>query len=88
MRKGARIACLFLKQANLVYNGAPGDDGPEEACNVIVTPEGQAAHNLIGYYRRRGFVETGRTILFAHLQGSEGGGERPPVEEENPGEER
>lgn len=36
--------------------------------SVVVTPEGQAAHDLIGYYRRRGFVETGRTILFAHLR--------------------
>jgi GNAT superfamily N-acetyltransferase len=36
--------------------------------SVIVTPEGQAAHNLIEYYRGRGFVETGRTLLFAHLE--------------------
>jgi aminoglycoside 6'-N-acetyltransferase I len=35
--------------------------------SVIVTPEGQAAHNLIGYYRSRGFQETGRTVLFYHL---------------------
>lgn len=35
--------------------------------SVIVTPEGQAAHNLIGYYRGRGFEETGRTVLFYHL---------------------
>jgi len=56
--------------------------------SVIVTPEGQAAHDLAGYYRRRGFVETGRTILFAHLQGGEGGGERPPVEDPNPGDEK
>lgn len=34
---------------------------------VVVTPEGQAAHDLIGYYRRRGFRETGRTLLFASL---------------------
>jgi aminoglycoside 6'-N-acetyltransferase I len=36
--------------------------------SVIVTPEGQATHNLIEYYRRRGFEETGRTLLFAHLE--------------------
>lgn len=35
--------------------------------SVVVTPEGQEAHNLIEYYRRRGFDETGRTILLAHL---------------------
>jgi len=35
--------------------------------SVIVTPEGQAAHDLIGYYRSHGFHETGRTILFYHL---------------------
>jgi aminoglycoside 6'-N-acetyltransferase I len=35
---------------------------------VVVTPEGQAAHDLMAYYRRRGFQETGRTLLFAHLQ--------------------
>jgi aminoglycoside 6'-N-acetyltransferase I len=36
--------------------------------SVIVTPEGQAAHNLIEYYRGRGFEETGRTLLFARLE--------------------
>ena len=35
---------------------------------VVVTREGQAAHNLEEYYRRRGFQETGRTLLFAHLE--------------------
>ena len=35
---------------------------------VVVTPEGQAAHDLVGYYARRGFVQTGRTLLFAYLQ--------------------
>lgn len=34
---------------------------------VIVTPEGQAAHNLVEYYGARGFRETGRTLLFARL---------------------
>lgn len=42
--------------------------------SVVVTPEGQAAHDLIGYYRRRGFVETGRTLLYAHLRGWEASG--------------
>jgi aminoglycoside 6'-N-acetyltransferase I len=36
--------------------------------SVVVTPEGQAAHNLIEYYSRRGFQETGRTLLFAYLE--------------------
>jgi aminoglycoside 6'-N-acetyltransferase I len=40
---------------------------------VVVTPEGQAAHNLMEYYRARGFQETGRTLLFAHLQSQRGG---------------
>ena len=35
--------------------------------SIVVTPEGQAAHNLIDYHRARGFEETGRMILFAHL---------------------
>jgi aminoglycoside 6'-N-acetyltransferase I len=35
--------------------------------SVIVTPEGHAAHDLIGYYQRQGFEETGRTLLFHHL---------------------
>jgi aminoglycoside 6'-N-acetyltransferase I len=35
--------------------------------SVVVTPEGQAAHDLIGYYRGQGFEETGRTLLFYHL---------------------
>jgi aminoglycoside 6'-N-acetyltransferase I len=39
--------------------------------SVVVTPEGQAAHDLIGYYCSRGFQETGRTLLFAYLQRGE-----------------
>ena len=35
---------------------------------VVVTPEGQAAHDLTGYYRRLGFEETGRTLLYAYLE--------------------
>lgn len=35
--------------------------------SIVVTPEGQAAHNLIEYYDRRGFRETGRVLMFAHL---------------------
>lgn len=34
---------------------------------VIVTPEGQAAHNLVDYYQRRGFVHTGRVVLECRL---------------------
>lgn len=34
---------------------------------VVVTPEGQAAHDLLGYYQARGFENTGRTLLFYHL---------------------
>jgi aminoglycoside 6'-N-acetyltransferase I len=35
---------------------------------VVVTPEGQAAHHLVEYYCARGFEESGRTILFSHLE--------------------
>ena len=35
--------------------------------SVVVTSEGQAAHDLIGYYREQGFEETGRTLLFYRL---------------------
>jgi aminoglycoside 6'-N-acetyltransferase I len=35
---------------------------------VVVTPEGQAAHDLLEYYGRRGFEHTGRTLLFARLR--------------------
>jgi aminoglycoside 6'-N-acetyltransferase I len=34
---------------------------------VVVTPQGQQAHGLIGYYRTRGFRESGRTILLHPL---------------------
>lgn len=34
---------------------------------VIVTPAGQAAHDLISYYQAQGFQETGRTMLFYPL---------------------
>jgi aminoglycoside 6'-N-acetyltransferase I len=37
------------------------------ALEVVVTPEGQQAHDLIGYYRRRGFQESGRVILLRSL---------------------
>lgn len=30
---------------------------------VTVTPEGEAAHGLLDYYRRHGFANTGRVIL-------------------------
>lgn len=36
---------------------------------VTVTPEGEANHRLIGYYRRRGFRNTGRLILERTLGG-------------------
>ena len=51
--------------------------------SVVVTPEGQAAHDLVGYYRRRGFVETGRVLLYAHLEGGES-----QAEGENSGDKR
>jgi aminoglycoside 6'-N-acetyltransferase I len=38
---------------------------------VVVTAEGQAAHDLIGYYRTHGFRETGRTLLFRDIDRDE-----------------
>lgn len=35
--------------------------------SVVVTPEGQAAYDLIGYYSTLGFEASGRTILFTYL---------------------
>jgi aminoglycoside 6'-N-acetyltransferase I len=34
---------------------------------VVVTPEGQETHDLIGYYCNRGFQESGRVILLRPL---------------------
>lgn len=34
---------------------------------VTVTPEGEKSHGLVDYYRRRGFVNTGRVILARNL---------------------
>jgi aminoglycoside 6'-N-acetyltransferase I len=45
---------------------------------VVVTPEGQAAHDLIGYYRARGFRESGRVMLLLPLTGKEQTGEACP----------
>jgi aminoglycoside 6'-N-acetyltransferase I len=50
--------------------GAVADWCRRRGCSlvsVVVTPEGQATHDLIGYYRAQGFEETGRTLLFHHL---------------------
>lgn len=46
---------------------------------VTVTPEGEATHNLIDFYGRRGFANTGRVILERALRS---GAEQPPPEEE------
>jgi aminoglycoside 6'-N-acetyltransferase I len=35
---------------------------------AMVTPEGQDAHDLVGYYATHGFRETGRTLLYAYLE--------------------
>jgi len=50
--------------------GAVKDWCRSQGCSliaVVVTPEGQAAHNLKEYYGGQGFQETGRTLLYAHL---------------------
>ncbi|MBN1992716.1 MAG: GNAT family N-acetyltransferase [Anaerolineae bacterium] len=36
---------------------------------VTVTAAGNAAHGLVGFYQRRGFVDTGRVILVYPLEG-------------------
>ena len=40
--------------------------------SVVVTPEGQDAHDLVTYYRRRGFRDTGRRLLSDDLAGASG----------------
>jgi GNAT superfamily N-acetyltransferase len=50
--------------------GTVNDWCRQQGCSVvavIVTPEGQAAHDLISYYRGQGFQESGRTTLFYPL---------------------
>jgi aminoglycoside 6'-N-acetyltransferase I len=42
----------------------------EQGCTAVlvtVTPEGEAAHGLMDFYQRRGFVNTGRVILECSL---------------------
>jgi aminoglycoside 6'-N-acetyltransferase I len=42
----------------------------EQGCTAVlvtITPEGEAAHGLLGFYQRRGFVNTGRVILECSL---------------------
>lgn len=42
----------------------------EQGCTTVlvtVTPEGEAAHGLIDFYRRRSFANTGRVILERNL---------------------
>jgi len=40
--------------------------------SVVVTPEGQDAHDLLTFYRKRGFLDTGRRILSVELTTSPG----------------
>ncbi len=35
--------------------------------SIVVTPEGQDAHDLVAFYRKRGFRDTGRRILSVEL---------------------
>lgn len=45
----------------------------EQGCTAVlvtVTPEGEAAHGLLEFYRRRGFANTGRLVLEQSLQTS------------------
>jgi GNAT superfamily N-acetyltransferase len=35
---------------------------------VVITPEGQSAHDLIGFYARLGFAPTGRTLVLREFQ--------------------
>lgn len=36
--------------------------------SLVVTPEGESAHQLGEYYRRRGFRNSGRTVYFQDIQ--------------------
>src|SRR5690242_781133 len=35
---------------------------------VVITPEGQGAHDLMGFYARLGFAPTGRTLVLREFQ--------------------
>jgi aminoglycoside 6'-N-acetyltransferase I len=35
---------------------------------VVITPEGQGAHDLMGFYRRLGFSPTGRTLVLREFE--------------------
>lgn len=35
--------------------------------SIVVTPEGQDAHDLVAFYRKRGFHDTGRRILSSEM---------------------
>jgi GNAT superfamily N-acetyltransferase len=46
----------------------------ERGCTAVlvtVTPEGEATHQLLDYYQRRGFINTGRLILERALESAE-----------------
>jgi aminoglycoside 6'-N-acetyltransferase I len=50
--------------------GAACAAAAERGCSAIlvtITPEGQSAHDLLGYYTRRGFEDDGRRILERRL---------------------
>ncbi len=40
--------------------------------SIVVTPEGQDAHDLVAFYRKRGFHDTGRKILSVELPNPSG----------------
>jgi GNAT superfamily N-acetyltransferase len=37
---------------------------------ITVTPEAQEAHDLVTFYRKQGFYDTGRKLLYAEVSGS------------------
>jgi GNAT superfamily N-acetyltransferase len=62
--RGGGVAAALI-EAVCTWSGRQG----ATVVLVTVTPEGQAAHNLLDFYSRRGFTNTGRLILSRTLSG-------------------
>ena len=46
----------------------------DQGCTTVlatITPQGETTHGLLGFYQRRGFINTGRVILERPLRASE-----------------
>jgi aminoglycoside 6'-N-acetyltransferase I len=53
-----------LVDASLAWCGERGC----ASVQVVITPQGQGAHDLLGFYDRLGFVPTGRTLVLHEFE--------------------